>query len=251
MNILTTLRPKKIKYLFLTIALLLPISPATLLAAEKLITKDPHRAKSGFFDIHICNWPDRPPFYLALFGTEQYEDISSIEISSPDNQPIGSLDLQRFTVTKKDDKTERHVFLSQLSIAENNSDGWYTATINFHNRPSQTAQDFIIHQTLSRATGFQPEADSEDIVSPRTLTWKAIDGATYYKVFIKDMWNGDVIIHSSNLLESNSFDVPEGLLQSGGYYAWRVHARDLNEHIQLGDFNIGSLSHWVEFSVAD
>jgi len=221
-------------------------------AIEKQITRDPHRAQSGFFDIHICNWPDRPPFYLALFGTEEYDDVTSIGVFAPDNSKLGELDLSRFTVTKKTtDKPERHVFLTQLKLHKDKLDGWYQAKITFKNKAPQAAHDFVIHQILSRATSHTPKDQAEDIDIPKKLTWDAIKGATYYKVFIRDMWAGEKLIHSSDLLTKNTFDVPEDLLKPGGYYSWRVHARDLNEHVQLGDFNIGSLSRWVEFTTAE
>ena len=44
-------------------------------------------------------------------------------------------------------------------------------------------------------------------------------------------------------------NLPAGLLEKGGYYSWIVHARDLNEHFMLGDFNHGSLSATVNFSI--
>ena len=136
-------------------------------AVEKNISEDPHRTKAGFFDIHICNWPDRPPFYLTLFGTEQYDDITSIEILSPDDKKIGELNLKKFTVSKKKNKPERHVFLTQLDIPKNKMDGWYSARINFRDKPSQTAYDFVIHQTLNRATSHSPEHGAEDIKKPK------------------------------------------------------------------------------------
>ena len=230
---------------------LLSIATSSSFALEKNIIKDPHRAEAGFFDIHICNWPDRPPFYLTLFGTEQYENITSIEVLSPEDKKIGELNLKKFTVSKKKNKPERHVFLTQLAIPRNKKDGWYSARINFRNKPSQTAFDFVIHQTLSRASSHSPENNSEDIKKPNNLSWDAIPGANFYQVFIKDIWSGGKVIHTSKLINTHSYDLPQDLLQPGGYYAWRVHARDLNEHVLLGDFNLGSLSKWVEFSVGE
>jgi hypothetical protein len=43
--------------------------------------------------------------------------------------------------------------------------------------------------------------------------------------------------------------LPPGLIEDGGYYSWLIHARDINEDIKLGDFNSGSLSTPVTFSV--
>ena len=28
---------------------------------------DKHYSKAGFFDIHVCNWPNQPLFFMALF----------------------------------------------------------------------------------------------------------------------------------------------------------------------------------------
>jgi hypothetical protein len=43
--------------------------------------------------------------------------------------------------------------------------------------------------------------------------------------------------------------LPPGLIEDGGYYSWLIHARDINEDIKLGDFNSGSMSTPVSFSV--
>ena len=38
---------------------------------------DSHYSSVGFFDIHVCNWPDRPLFFLAVFSTYNFNDISN------------------------------------------------------------------------------------------------------------------------------------------------------------------------------
>lgn len=40
------------------------------------------------------------------------------------------------------------------------------------------------------------------------------------------------------------------LLRRGGSYTWRVHARDVNEDKDLGDFNLGAMGPVLSFSVA-
>ena len=45
--------------------------------------------------------------------------------------------------------------------------------------------------------------------------------------------------------------LPRGLIRPGGWYKWRIHARDVNGNILLGDFNHGALSPWFEFAVAE
>jgi len=36
---------------------------------------DPHRNEPGFFDMHICNWADRPLFFKSLFSTTHFNKI--------------------------------------------------------------------------------------------------------------------------------------------------------------------------------
>ena len=67
-------------------------------------------------------------------------------------------------------------------------------------------------------------------------------------MFIRDLWK-EKDIYTSELLDKPELLLPKGLLKAGGYYAWRVHARDVNEHALLGDFNNGSLTSHVTFSI--
>jgi len=68
---------------------------------------------------------------------------------------------------------------------------------------------------------------------------------------VYDQWQGDKEIYKSKLLSGTRQVLPPGILEAGGTYRWRVHARDVNEHIELGDFNHGSLSPKNEFTVAE
>ena len=90
---------------------------------------------------------------------------------------------------------------------------------------------------------------AEDIDLPRELTWKAVDGAGFYEVFIHDIWNNDRLIYTSKLLTEPRVVLPANLLQPGGYYRWIINARDVNEDIRLGDFDSGSMSRMATFSV--
>jgi hypothetical protein len=65
------------------------------------------------------------------------------------------------------------------------------------------------------------------------------------------MWEDSKIIHTSKLLNKPEFEMPKNLLQPGGWYKWRVHGRDVNENVILGDFNHGSLSGEFSFTVED
>lgn len=68
----------------LTLAISNSISTSVL--SNELISPDPndsHKTSLGIWDIHVCNWPDRPPFYLTLLKTEHYDDIEKIEVIIP------------------------------------------------------------------------------------------------------------------------------------------------------------------------
>ena len=40
-------------------------------------------------------------------------------------------------------------------------------------------------------------------------------------------------------------------MKPGGEYQWRVHARDMNGDPVYGDFNAGSQTHKMEFTIED
>lgn len=42
---------------------------------------------------------------------------------------------------------------------------------------------------------------------------------------------------------------PQGVLQTGGVYVWRIHARNSDGNVLPGDFNHGSLSPEMRFTV--
>ena len=84
---------------------------------------------------------------------------------------------------------------------------------------------------------------------PRALTWNRVEGAGYYEVFIRDLWDDNRLIYTSKLLNEPRLELPAGLIRPGGLYSWLVHARDIDRDIRLGDFNRGSMSRPVTFSV--
>ena len=50
---------------------------------------DPHYTPAGFFDIHICNWPENPRFLMALFSTARFDEIAKVAIFTPDGAHVG------------------------------------------------------------------------------------------------------------------------------------------------------------------
>jgi hypothetical protein len=211
---------------------------------------DPHRTRAGFFDIHVCNWPDRPLFLMALLSTERFNEVESVDIHTPDNMLIGSLDKTKYRLVIKDKKPEKRVFITQLELPDQAQDGWYSAEITLKDGSRFTARDYVIINSMDRASDANPKNDTDNIAIPRMLTWKPIVGAKFYQVFIRDEWSGETL-YQSELLSNSELKLPDGLLKSGGYYSWRIHARDVNENILLGDFNHGSLSKRNRFSIAD
>lgn len=216
-------------------------------------SKDQHYTDAGFFDIHVCNWPDRPPFYLALLSTERFSEVDSVRIEDVDGEHVGDIGFDVVRKIRRRNKPEKRVFISHFPVPDGVRDGWFEAEIVLQNGERYKAKDYVTHQLLGRAQGHAPGGGVELEDVPTRLSWDAIDGAGYYQVFIRDKWQADKLIHSSKLIKTNYYGVseglPEGLLQAGGYYAWKVHARDVNEDIKLGDFNLGSQSEWVEFMI--
>jgi len=213
-------------------------------------SSDPHYAEKEFFDLHICNWPDRPHFIMAVFSTTRLDQIKDVVILQPNGQALGQLDLKKHRVIKKKGRLEKRVVLNQLDLPAEAVSGWYRARIRYLSDRVVEAKDYVVIATMDLPDNLSP-ADGAEKVPPNTrLRWDVIPGAKHYRVFIRDMWNDGKLIHTSKLLDKPVTTLPTGLLKPEGWYSWRVHARDVNEHALLGDFNHGSLGADTEFSVA-
>jgi hypothetical protein len=241
----------KVTLCILSIVLVAMLNPVAINTTHADTPKDTHYNDVGFFDIHVCNWPNRKLFFMPLFSTTRYDEIQKIEVMDPDGQPLVPLDLTRYRVIKQENKKEKHAFIKQLDVPEAAKDGWYTAQITLSNGAVHTASDYVRISTMDRAGGHIPGHNEETGKPPRELRWDPVPGAGFYQVFIRDQWNDDQLIHSSGLLTEPVLTLPPGLVKSGGMYSWVVHSRDVNEDLLLGDFNHGSLSKPVVFSVSD
>lgn len=213
-------------------------------------TADPHYTTAGFFDIHVCNWPDRPLFYMALFSTTHFEELGEVEVDDPDGRALGKLDLTKYRLVLEKGKPEKRVFISQLPIPADAHEGWYQARITLKNGKTVIGQDYVVIKTMPQPSGFNPADKAEIPDVPEQLRWNPVPGAQFYQVTIKDAWADDKVILTSKLLDEPRLALPPGMLQKGGYYSWRVHARDINEDVKLGDFNYGTLGRELEFSIA-
>ena len=211
---------------------------------------DPHYSDAGVFDIHVCNWPNRPLFFMSLFSTTRFSEIETIEVLKPDGKLLSKMDLSKFRLVIKDGQPEKRVFIIQTDVPAKASNDWYSTRITMKDGKKYSARDYVFIQTLPIVTQPNPPANAENIPLPKDLSWSAVAGAKFYQVYIKDMWDEDRVIHTSGFLDQPRLQLPPGLIKPGGSYSWRVHARDVNEDIKLGDFNHGSLGAEQKFSVA-
>ena len=227
-------------------ALLLPL---TFSACGHLPTAtDPHYTPAGFFDVHVCNWPEQPQFLMVLWSTTRFTEVTEVAVFSPDGARLGALDLSKYrTVPQKSGSPEKRAFISYFDLPPDASDGWYVGEAVLVGNERHRARDFVAHTLLPQAQGLSPENDVADV--PRELRWQAVPGAAYYQVFVKDLWADGAVIYTSALLTEPMAPLPPDLLRRGGGYAWRVHARDVNGHPRLGDFNHGSLSQEIVFFI--
>ena len=212
---------------------------------------DPHYTEAGFFDMHVCHWPDRPVFFMFVLSTARYQDIERVSVSYPDGRLLADLDLERYRIINRPGKPEKRVFITQLPLPAGAPHGWYHADITLRNGTTYRARDRVAIRILPLAAGQVPPNSTAEIAPPAALRWEPVPGATHYQVYIKDMWDGGQEIFSSKVLTAPQLVLPPDLLKPGGYYRWRVNARDVHEHPELGDFNHGSLSEEVELVVAE
>jgi len=211
---------------------------------------NPHYTKVGFFDVHVCNWPDQPLTLLILFSSYDYDNIAKVEAFTPKGHLVGQLNLSRYRLVQEKDKPEKRVFIKQFDIPKGVGDGWYYAIITMKDGQQYQGKDFVILHKMQMAKNTVPKSGAENISLPTKLTWDPVPGAKFYKVFLNDNWQ-DTTIYTSDLLTKPELILPRGLLSPGGYYSWRIHARDVNENVLLGDFNHGSLTRPMTFSVSE
>ena len=234
------------------VLLLAALSAASLWPGFATAAPDPadkHYNKIGFFDVHVCNWPNQPLFLMPLISTAFYDDIEKVDVFYPDGRQLAALDLSRFRTIEAKDAPKKQVFINQIGMPDDAVEGWYSAVITLKNGETYTASDYVVLSKLGRASGQNPAHEQTLGSLPEKLAWDPVPGAGYYQVFIRDQWEDNKLIYTSKLLSAPELVLPPGLIEDGGYYSWLIHARDINEDIKLGDFNSGSMSTPVSFSV--
>ncbi|GMT40841.1 MAG: hypothetical protein IEMM0001_1576 [bacterium] len=215
-----------------------------------VLDQDPHRNKIGFFDIHICNWPERQHFFKILFSTEKFMDIAEMEVFNPSGDSLTVLQKSRFKKLVRKKKPEKRVFIVDMDMPDSATAGWYSIKVKTTDGKEYTARDYVPMVRIKRTTEMAPSSEDSSFSLPVTLTWSKVPGAGFYMVFVRDEWTGEMVFETK-LISSNNIKIPEGKLLPGGYYGWRVHARDLNGNILLGDFHMGSMSRKAFFNVAE
>lgn len=215
-----------------------------------ILQKDPHVNEMGFFDMHLCNWPDRKRFFKILFSTARYDDVDRMEVFTPEGDSLAVLGKKGFMHLRRKNKPDKRVFLLNLDVPDTATTGWYSIKVYDKKGQEYQAQDYVIMSRLQRAGGMSPAGDTEKVSLPVTLKWTAVPGANWYKVYVRDVWT-DEMVFSSKLVSKPVVEIPADKLEPGGDYSWSIHSRDTNEHILLGDFHMGSMSEKALFSVAE
>ncbi len=213
------------------------------------LENDPHYNQIGFFDIHICNWPERPNYFKILFSSEKYQQIESMSVYTPDKQLLTNMDRKKFRTLKRKNKANKRVYLLDLDVPELASTGWYTIDIKTKNGATHHAKDYVIMTRLEKTSEMSP-SDDREFSLPVTLKWKPVAGSQYYQTFVRDAWT-EKLVFRSKLIDTPEIKIPRDRLEPGGDYYWTVHSRDINEHILLGDFSMGSMSEKTFFTVAE
>lgn len=243
------------RFFMLGLTLLVPVLLAAGQSMAQAVTKDhstdAHYIKVGFFDVHYCHWSDRQNFFLVLFSTERFAEVSRIETFFPDGKPMGDLDLNRYRVLERKGKPEKRVFMTNIPAGDDVPTGWYSVKVTMKDGSVHHAKDFVYIISMGLAKNPVPRDKSENVAVPKRLSWDPVPGASYYKVFVTDMWDDGKLIFDSGLLDKPYVDLPDGLLKKGGWYQWSIHARDVNEHVLLGDFNHGSNLVGLQFTVSE
>jgi len=140
--------------------------------------KDRHVTAVGFFDMHVCNWPERPLFFKALFSSIHYEQLRDIQVFTPDGQPLLRFDLAQFRTATRPGKPVKRVCLVDVPVPPGAQDGWYTAQIRTADGRVHLAMDRLEIRRMAQATGgVMPAHESMLAAPPRQLSWEPVPGA--------------------------------------------------------------------------
>ena len=71
---------------------------------------------------------------------------------------------------------------------DNPEQGWYLARISMRDGEVIESHDYVMNETMARASGIVP-ADKSAVPVPKDLSWKPVKGTKHNRVFIKDLWD--------------------------------------------------------------
>jgi len=210
---------------------------------------DPHVTPVGFFDLHVCNWPDRPLFFKAVFSTTRFEEVDNVTVFSPAGRALFEFNLGQYKVVRKPGKPLKRVHLVDIPVPPDAANGWYTARVRTRDGREYIARDRVQIRRLGMVSGaVAPPDESTPPIVPAELRWSPVPGTKFYVVFIYDRFDDNKVVFESPRVTEPRAIVPARILQPGGAYAWRVNARDRFEDHEFGDFNHGSLSPEFHFN---
>jgi hypothetical protein len=192
---------------------------------------DPHYIPAGFFDTHVCNWPENPRFLMAVFSTPSWDEVAKVAVFAPDGTFISDLDLTRFRAFKTQSGQTKRAFIAHFDLPEKAVDGWYRAEVSLRDGSRFEARDYVIHHFMPHPTGTQPIPDASDVPASIELRWDPIPGAKYYEVFLRDDWEGTEAT-ASGLLTEPRFVPPQDAPAAGSMYG--ASTRDSNGNVLLG-----------------
>ncbi len=239
------------------LSILLCTFPSQQAFSNNQIHKDWHKDELGFFDIHYCNWPDQKPFLMLVYATHHYKNLDSIKVLTPEGRKLGEINKSTYRylpakTVKGENIPDKKVFITHIPFTKNMTKGTFTAVVTTnsgqrHQYKDEVNMDYIV----ATAKINYPADKATDIPLAPTLKWDTVENAKYYQFFIKDNWSGENV-YASKTLNQTQFTLPKDILKKDGWYAWKVHAKDMDETIKYGDFNAGSLSETITFTtVAD
>jgi len=185
-----------------------------------------------------------------LESDPHYNQLGELSVYNPDGSLLVTLDKTRFMTLERKDQPTKRVFMADIDLPPDAATGWYTIKVGTTDGRELTARDFVVMSRLDRVRITRPPDGAEDIAMPKHLSWEGVPGAGHYQVYLRDAWTNELLLRSK-LLDSPEVALPDGKLEPGGFYYWTIHARDVNEHILLGDFHMGSMSEKHYFSVAE
>jgi hypothetical protein len=170
-------------------------------------------------------------------------DIASVMVSYPPTVPGGPTTRELPFEEMISDTEGRYEATEVLSAPAANYAGIYGFTVTDHNASPNTAyvEDTLVVNVLDRPQNVTPPPDTNIYGTSVTIEWDDVNGAARYKVRLYDGFNGT--IHWSPYIGDSSYELPDGLLEVGQTYSFRVYAYREPEPDDIDNFSMNTLWH--------